>query len=249
VPRDIQEPVLDERGDETHPGFAVITIHDVSSTPGAVLFQSDVRHSRYIRLAIHHAVRKRDLKHDWVHAGKVIAEVEMSQSQWAAMVSSMGNGSGTPVTLSYTDVEGQIPGMPYQPRIAQSLEETREVVGELLARIEAAHADLEALETAKAGVKERREARSRLAAAIRNAKANAVFAVQSMNAQAEKTVAQAKSDIEVAVAQAAMKHQIETNQLELMGIDAPDALRAIGAAPFEQGSSDSARMGSEQDSF
>lgn len=222
-----QNPVTDERGDEHHPAFGVITVHDVSATPGAVLFQSDLRHGRYIALSIHEATRKRDLNHDWVHAGKTIIEVCLSQSQWAAMVASMGNGSGTPVTISHRERDGSVPGLPYQPRIAQSIDEVTDSTRKLLADLRAAFDELQALEDGKAGIKERREARRKLGVKLANAEANSSFAVRSMASAAEKAVSQAKADIEVAVAQAATKHGIETNLLDALGLGSEEVARLL----------------------
>ena len=228
MPRDYQEPTTEANGDETHPAFGVVTVHKYSSTPGAVLFQSDLQHGEYIVLQVHEATRKRDLKHDWVHPGKVLIEFAISQAQWAAMVSSMGNGSGTPITITHIRGVGEIPGLPYQPRIAESLDETRAVIDELLAGLKDAYAELDTLETTKAGVRERRAAREKIGRLISYAAGNAEFAVKSMNAQAERTVSQAKADIETIVAQAAQRHGIEASLLATMGLSHSD-LPAIEA--------------------
>ncbi len=228
MPRDHQEPTIEANGDETHPAFGVVTVHKYSSTPGAVLFQSDLQHGEYIVMQVHEATRKRDLKHDWVHPGRVLIEFAISQAQWAAMVSSMGNGSGTPVTITHIKGVGEIPGLPYQPRIAESLNETRAVIDELLADLKQAYAELDALEAAKAGARERRAAREKIGRIISYAAGNAEFAVESMNAQAERTVGQAKADIETIVAQAAQRHGIEAHLLATMGLSRSD-LPAIEA--------------------
>ena len=76
---------------DEHPAFGVAVLSRRHSTPGQVLFQSDVAHQE--TLSIRRAERVRDLKRDWVHAEELV-EIEMSTAQWGALVSSIGMGSG-----------------------------------------------------------------------------------------------------------------------------------------------------------
>src|ERR1700722_15060347 len=94
-------PVTDDSGDEAPPAFGVISVHRINATPGEVLFQSDLRHSEFVRLEIHEATRKRDLKHDWVHPGKAVCEISLSMSQFASFVAS-GGTQGVPCPIEFT---------------------------------------------------------------------------------------------------------------------------------------------------
>ncbi len=186
-------------------------------------------HHQYIRVEVHEATRKRDLKHDWTHPGKTIISFEMSFAQWGSFISSAGDGTGTPTTLSYREQVGNVPEIPYQPRIAQAVDETKAAVGELLAEVAEAFRALDEAEERKAGVRERRQLRDNLRARIANAKSNSAFAVRSMAEAAEKTVQSAKADIEVVIAKAMAQHGVQPT------VALPDVIRiqAIEAAPAD----------------
>lgn len=187
---------------ETHPAFGVAVVTRGSGTPRS-LFQSDLRHNETISLSIHEAERLRDLSHDWVHPGRQLVEIEMSLAQWGSLVSSIGIGSGVPVTLRRTEAEPFVPEIPYEPRIAVSLAETRGSVDRLIESIREAFDELDEAIEGKKGVRAVREAKRALAAAIANAPANAEFSVKSLARAAETLTSQAKSDIEAHVLSAA----------------------------------------------
>ena len=77
--------------------------------PGARLFDSEIAHQHYVVVTARRCVRKRDLKRDWTFATEVIFECSMSQAQWGAFVSSFGQGSGVPATLTYLHGVGRVP--------------------------------------------------------------------------------------------------------------------------------------------
>lgn len=133
------EPDKHGRGTrETHPAFgtAIVARSHGTSHP---LFQSDVQHSESITLSIRRAERVRDLNTDWVFPTDELVEIEMSLSQWGALVSSIGIGSGVPVTIRSTESDRMVADLPYQPRIAENVDETKAAVAKLLADAKRAH--------------------------------------------------------------------------------------------------------------
>lgn len=140
--RPVQIPEIDpEHGDEIHPAFGVAVVQRRSGG-GRSLFQSDLLHNETISLSVCKAIRKRDLNHDWVHPGQELVEIEMSLAQWGSLVSSMGLGSGVPVTIRRTEHDVFVPEIPHQPRTAESLREVREVTDRMYAEVRAATAVL-----------------------------------------------------------------------------------------------------------
>jgi hypothetical protein len=198
--REIEEPTVDERGDEHHPSFAVIGAYRGScGPPGAALFDSDIRHQHTIRIRIKSATRKRDLNHDWIHGGKQYIEVELSESQWASFVSAMNSGDGVPCTLTDLGYE-QIPSAPFHPRLQESLKEVRGEAERAFDKIRDARDAYEAVLADKTSkVAARREALSALHAAIENAGSGVEFAGKSLQGHAEKVVNNAKADVEAFV--------------------------------------------------
>jgi hypothetical protein len=200
-------PIVNDSGDESHPAFGFISAHRVSSTPGATLFDSDIQHSHFMRVTLSRATRKRDLNRDWLHPTSELIEVDMSEAQWAAFVSST-NTSGVPCTLSWLTGEGQVPGLIPAPRLHKSITEVQNAADKAFAQVKEAYAALEALPS-NAGVKARREAMSRVKWAIENAPKNISYAADTLTEHTENVVQRARADIEAMVVQKA----------EQMGLD------------------------------
>lgn len=223
--RQIEPTSLNERGDEVHPAFAQIHASRVSSTPGQVLFDSDIKHGHTVRLTINRAVRKRDLNQDWIYGGKELIEVEMSEAQWASFVSSM-NTSGVPCTLRATEDDWNVPGLTYEPRLAQSMAEVKGAADKMMAKIKIARDVYERALSEKAPAKVRNEALRALHFAIENADKNLAFAAKSLAEHSENVVQKARADIETMVTQKAA-------QLGLTGGEA-QGLLALPAMPGEE---------------
>ena len=180
---------------DTHPAFGVAVVTR-SSGSSRTLFQSDLQHHETITLRIETAERVRDLNRDWVHPRTTLLEVEMSLAQWGSLVSSIGIGSGVPVTIRRTESEPFVPAIPYAPRIAESVDEVKGAVSKILGRARASLAELtDAIENKK-GVRAIREALHNHSLSIAHAEGSAAFAVTSLTKAAENVTSQAKSDIE-----------------------------------------------------
>jgi hypothetical protein len=106
-----ETPTDRERGLEyNHPAFGQITASRMSGR--SVLYGSDFEHHHTVRVTLHSSSLIRQLNSDWHHTRQPIAEFEMSEAQWAHFVSSMSDGSGTPVTLRYLREDGHMPTIP-----------------------------------------------------------------------------------------------------------------------------------------
>lgn len=198
-------PAVDEHGDETHPCFGVAVVTRATGSGGHSLFQSDLDHQHTIRLSINKATRKRDLNRDWVHVGQEIVSVEMSLTQWGALVSSIGIGSGVPVTIRSVDGDRMVDAVIREPRIQANLDEVRDATGKLLRN---AKQTLDALSEAiesKAGVRAVREALRLHANSLAHAENNSAFVVQSLNNAAEQVTSAARADIEAQILNAAIQ--------------------------------------------
>lgn len=211
--RTTQETEFLPNGDETHPAFGTVTVVRASGSPRS-LFQSDLLHNETIQLSVNTATRKRNLAHDWVHPHTEIIEIEMSLAQWGALISSMGQGSGTPVTIRRTCEDGLLPDIPHQPRLSEGLDEVRESTGKLLDRV---RRDTERLHEAvhdKQGVRATKDALRDLESTLANAESNQEFVVRSLNEAGEHVVSQAKADIESFLLQAQHRAGLEQGPIE-----------------------------------
>lgn len=194
------DSVTNERGEleESHPAFGVVTVHRGSGTRVA-LFQSDVLHQETVTLAIRGATRVRYLNSDWVHPTETIVEVEVSLAQWGAIVSSVGLGSGVPVTIRRREGGRAVPSLPYQPRIAANLDEVRSSVKRVFARARETFGAVEDAIENKKGIRAIRDALRGHRTALDHASANPEFAITSLAAAAETVTAQVRADLEAQV--------------------------------------------------
>lgn len=216
MPRDTTEPVENEHGDQTHPAFGLIAAHRVSSTPGQVLFDSDIRHNRTIRVSVQRATRKRELHSDWVRGeDRDLIVVELSEAQWASFVSSMDT-TGVPCTIRATETDWQVPDLPYNPRLAHSMAEVRDAANQAMVKIKEALADVEAAFEAKAGVKVLREKLRNLHIVVENAPSNMAFAAKSLSEHGENVVQRARADIEAIVQAEATRLGLEVGDSRVL---------------------------------
>jgi hypothetical protein len=211
--RPVEQPRRDGRGYEKHPAWALLGASRVSNAPGSVLFDSDIRHGHTVVIRLSTAVRKRDLHQDRHYADKVMFEVEMSEAQWASFVSTMNSGDGVPCTTRLTPGHRDVPAVPFEPRLQESIAETGD----------AAHKAFAAIQRAMNTYAEHKTAGNlrTLQSAIRNAAPNVEFAAGSLTEHAENVVQKARADIEAMAIQ----------QAELRGLEPGD----IGAAQLTAG--------------
>jgi hypothetical protein len=195
--RQVQQPTVLDSGlrgavRETHPAFGKAILNKHRHTPGAVLFDSEIRHPQTVVLTIEGATRERDLNRDWIHAdSRPIVEIEMSMAQWADLISSFGNGGGVPVTIRRTQNEVFVPELPYAPRLAQSQAEVEGAADRMFEEVKAKLAAVEEKPT-KANIRA-------LRIALDNATPNVGFAAESLTEHVEKVVTKARADIEAMV--------------------------------------------------
>src|SRR5271168_1748539 len=97
--------------DEPHMG-----VIKVSRCQGrADLFDSDVDHQHFIEVEISHADRTRHLSQHWIHGGRQIISIWLSEIQWAHFLSSMNQGEGSPCTLKHIEGKRITPPVPASP--------------------------------------------------------------------------------------------------------------------------------------
>jgi hypothetical protein len=208
--RKVSEPTQDEYGYDIHPAFGLIQAHRISSAPGAVLFDSDIRHEYFMRVTIFEAHRKRDHHHDRSHTGRVLMEVDMSEAQWASFVSSP-NTYGVPCTITARSDDYFVDSLPFQPRLQESMREVHGAAEQAFAKIKEARDAYEALPNTPA--KPKKEALSTLHWAIEHATSNVDFAAKSLGEHVENVVQRARNDIETMMVNKAQQMGLTPGQL------------------------------------
>lgn len=191
---------------KTHPSYGMISFSRIKSNGGVSLFGSSIKHNNPIRMEIYHADVERGLNRDWFHANGKIAEIEMSQSQFAEAITSLNMGDGVPCTVVFTERDGKIPECDFVSKIEQfkgeftdhlsgikdNLDKNIKIIEELFeSRKTLKKSDKEMILSAFYSVKQ-------------NIGSNAEFIVDSFNEQMDKTVTEAKGEIE-----SFMQHQVQ----------------------------------------
>jgi hypothetical protein len=174
----------------THPAFGQVVISKVQGR--RTLYGSDFDHNQYVEVTLFESELRRDLSHEWPYSRKRIVSFCLSEAQWAAMVSSFGNGSGTQVTISEREGVGLVPSFPLRDagQFFKAEGDARvDIVDQRLVELEAAVA-----ETTLSG-----KAKSKLLDKIRSArqeiKSNLPFVAKSFSEHLETRVEKAKVEV------------------------------------------------------
>jgi hypothetical protein len=93
-----------------HPAFGKISVFRTSGT-SRELFGSELKHGHTVLVEIETAELRQVRTQNYIHGREKLITFEMSESQWARFVSSLGMGNGTPITFTSK------PGMPQVPEI------------------------------------------------------------------------------------------------------------------------------------
>ena len=102
----IEETQLGTR--TAHPSYGTLKFSRCSGSK-TPLFGSSIEHRDIISVELRHADVTRRLNRDWIYGGTLIAKAEMSYAQFAEAITSMNMGTGVPVTIRYTEKDGEMP--------------------------------------------------------------------------------------------------------------------------------------------
>lgn len=161
------------------------------------LFGSSLLHNNVITLTIREGQIDRGLNQDWFHGGRRLIEIEMSESQFAELITSFGQGDGVPCTLK--EVMGERKeDCPFENKRMQFENEVRE-------KIEEVHKDTEKLlkevaylfnEKKTLNKADKEKVTDLLNKINREIKSNTPFIMSQFNEQMDKTVKEAKGEVE-----------------------------------------------------
>ena len=194
-------------GYESHPSYGIIQISRFSSN-GATFFDSPFKHQHGITISIHGASKKRDLHQDWTMSDEEMIRISMSETQFATMISSLNQASGTPCTLERYNGK-TIEECPQENVRETFSKDIQETLGGL-AKVAAELAELTEMKDAKAEDRKKiRSLASQLAQAFR---ANFAFMQEQFEKQVEKAVVVARTEISAHVA-----HVVKEAGLQAIG--------------------------------
>lgn len=163
---------------------------------GTNLFGSSILHGNTITMTLYRAVVDRNLNQDWYHAdrGVPIVEVEMSQTQFAEIITSMNMGDGFPVTIRSVEGKRTEP-CPFENKRMQHASEFKETMVKLGESLRNTQAQL--LSTiGKLPKKDQENAKSLLNQLIQEIDSNIPYYETQFERQMNKTVTEAKGEVE-----------------------------------------------------
>ena len=180
-----------------HPSFGMLSF---SRTHGghSNLFGSSIQHRDTIHMVLKEGTVARDLNEDWYFGGPGIVEVEMSQSQFAELITSMNMGSGVPCTIKFIKGKGRIPEPDFINKREQITNEFKERMDDKKASANKIYEEIKTLfDTKKSIGKGDRAAILRKIHSITNGlSSEANFMFRQFQEQMDKTITQAKGEIE-----------------------------------------------------
>lgn len=188
-----------------HPAFGqVVVTRWTSGGAGYRLFGSDLAHSTGITIKLSRANLRRGLSTDWIHATEPVAEFSMSESQWARMVSSIGIGTGVPVTLgAYRQGAFYEPPLIASPELSRKELHAEEMRQRMTEALQEAMTQVKRLGTmiddGKLAKKDLRELHATLQRAVSHMPGDVAFAFDTFTEAIEQVVDEAKTEIEAHV--------------------------------------------------
>lgn len=208
----------------THPAFGMLGFKRVSGG-NKILFGSSIDHNDRIMMTLKHGEEYRTLSRDWYSGRGIIAEIEMSYSQFAECITAMNVGDGVPCTIRFTERDGSIPMIAENnSKREQFADEFSETVKKAMEQVQQQIDNIQASIDGKRnlGVKDRQEIVSQLNQVKMNIGCNLDFCANQFNEQMDKTVCEAKGEIEAfcqnkinSIAQAALvEHKEDLLKLE-----------------------------------
>lgn len=182
----------------THPSYGTLLFSRKSSGGKTPLFGSSIQHRDTICMTLHHASIERGLNRDWIHGDKVIAEVEMSYSQFAEAITSMNIGTGVPVTVRWTEKDEKIPPCDFVSKREQFEDEFKTQRKNATRVSEELIQEVTELFNQKGTLKkaDKEEILRKLNKLKMDIGINTDFIVNQFNEQMDKTVMEAKGEIE-----------------------------------------------------
>ena len=173
-----------------HPAFGQISVSRVSGH--AVLYGSDFTHQSSVRITISESELCRHLNNDWPFAKREIIEIEMSEAQWAAFVSSFGLGSGVQCTIRHRDGK-MVPGFPLRDEASEFSKEMSDQSKDALAALQRA---AEKVAAAKMSKKDAEAILGSIRKAAQEIGVNADFVMECFDRHMEQRVQKARTEID-----------------------------------------------------
>lgn len=208
---------------DKHPCYGMLGFKRRSSGTAVPLFGSSIRHRDTICMILKHGESERYLNNDRYYGSNIIAEVEMSYSQFAEAITAMNVGDGVPCTIRFTEKDGYIKDRPFVGKRGQFEQEFADHLEEIKREASNTIDEVKRIFDKKSiGKGDKEQIIKKLEYLAMQIGSNTEFVYSQFNEQMDKTVLEAKGEIEAfcqnkmnSIAQAAlMEHKDEFQKLD-----------------------------------
>lgn len=193
-----------DRKMETHPSFGTIGFSRYQG--GGRLFGSSVKTHSGVSLRISQAQVRYNLGREWIHGtARPLVEIDMTETQFAQLLTSFGIGEGVPCTIRYVNGVGNIKepaeGFNSEPsRIRDEFkDQAKEITEDLAATITGVNV---ILSKPTIGKQDRADILKLLERYKDEAMHGMPFLIKSFQESMDKVVSQAKTEVSVYIEQA-----------------------------------------------
>ena len=180
-----------------HPSFGMLSFNRTHGGHSN-LFGSSIQHNDTIHMVLKEGVVIRGLNDDRYVGEDEILEVEMSQSQFAELITSMNVGTGIPCTIKYLRGKGRINEADFINKRQQITNEFKESMNERMSDAKEFYDEVKELFTTKKsiGKGDREMILRRLANVTQCIESSSKFIFDQFQNQIDKTITEAKGEIE-----------------------------------------------------
>lgn len=197
-----------------HPSYGIISISRIGSNKPIVLFGSNIKHQNTIRIQLKNAAIERKYNKDFIYDTKTLFEVEMSESQFAQMITSLNIGVGTPVTIRYIQEE-KIPNPPIDESIVEKASadfnnRLKSINNRLLGLLD--NIEVLILQKKQLTKADKEEIKSEIVRLQNDFAGNMTFMVQCFEGSIDTTINQAKTEFEAHVSN--VIHKLGNEQIQ-----------------------------------
>lgn len=184
----------------SHPAFGMVSFSRWTSGGAHNFVGSRIRHDRGITLKISEADQIRNLNREWWMPGKIVCELQLSEAQFAELITSLNAGSGVPCTLNHYSRDGKFISVEppeFEPEGKKVSNEVRSDLDEISQKLQTALDSVDGiLKQPTVRKKDLEQIREALRLATQLMTSSIPFAVDQFSRAIEKAVSSAKADIE-----------------------------------------------------
>lgn len=207
---------------EKHPCYGMLGFSRRSGG-AAPLFGSSIKHRDTIYMTLKHGELGRHLNNDHYFGKGVIAEVEMSYSQFAEAIAAMNVGDGVPCTIRFTEKDGYVKDRPFVSKQEQFEQEFADHLSDIKQEASNTIDEVKEIFGKKSiGKGDKEQILKKIEHLAMQISSNTEFVYRQFNEQMDKTVMEAKGEIEAfcqnkinSIAQATLvEHREEFQKLE-----------------------------------